>query len=302
MSSSVIASATGRLQVVVAEHETEGIVGSYAGIPVRIWSEGREQLAAQGVDLMVLPPWRRHGPRPGMFIHLGWKYHELYCGATDGKVLFTYGWPIPAWRMGQRYLGYWNIRDWDFLFREIGPGFQAREAPATLVTRPVERFEGDVDALFDRLKPEMRLALIRDARYMNWRYADRPDRSYYLLECRERSSGTLRGICAYTVGDFLMPNSGFIVDWLAAAADEEATVSMLAALEERAVVDGVGVLAGVWSQVDPRFLRLQRLGFLVQGTPYFVVLASFKYETSFYRDNWYLTMGDSDLPTFPPVD
>ena len=86
---------TGLLQTVVAEHRDLGIVGGYAGIPVAIWSEGREQLAAQGVDLMVLPRWRRHGPRPGLFAHLGWKYHELYCGAGDGKVLFTYGWPVP---------------------------------------------------------------------------------------------------------------------------------------------------------------------------------------------------------------
>ena len=40
---------------------------------------------------------------------------------------------------------------------------------------------------------------------------------------------------------------------------------------------------------------LQRLGYLVRGTPYFVVLASFKYDTQYYRDNWYFTMGDSDL-------
>ena len=284
---------TGLLQHVVAEHESEGVIGSYAGIPVRIWSEGREQLAAQGVDLMVLPRWRRHGQRPGLFIHLGWKFHELYCGSTDGKVLFTYGWPIPAWRMGQRYLGYWNIRDWDFTFRELAPG-SPRAAPEALETLPVERFGTDVDALFERVKGSLGLALVRDARYLNWRYADRPDHDYVLFECRERATGQLRGVCVYTVGDFMRPGTGFLVDWLAPAEDQDATVSMVAALEQRAVGDGVEVLACIWNHVDPRFLQFQRLGFMVMGTQYFLVLASFKYDTLFYRDQWFMTMGDSD--------
>jgi len=287
---------TGLLQHVVAEHETEGIIGGYAGIPVRIWSEGRAQLAAQGVDLMVLPRWRRHGRRPGLFIHLGWKYHELYCGSGDGDVLFTYGWPVPAWRMGQRYLGYWNIRDWDFLFREVQAlGFQHRDVPAALETRIVERYDAGVDALFDVVKRDVGLALWRDHRYLNWRYADRPDADYVLFECRERSSGRLRGVCVYCVSDFLHPGSAFFVDWLAPADDQDATVSMIGALERRAVDDRASVLAGVLNQVDPRFLTFQRAGFMLRGTPYFIVLASFKYDTFYYRDQWYYTMGDADL-------
>ena len=234
------------------------------------------------------------GAKPGLFIHLGWKYHELFCGPGDDQVLFTYGWPVPAWRMGQRYLGYWNIRDWDFVFREVD-GHPARSTPGDLETLEVERYGADVDRLFDTLKATMELALIRDARYLNWRYADRPDASYRLYECRERSSGALRGICVYRVGDFVRPNTGFLVDWLAPAEDEAATTSMVGTLEERAREDGVGILVSVWNHVDPRFLTFQRMGFLVRGTTYFLVLASFKYDTFYYRDNWYFTMGDSDL-------
>ncbi|MEM7203020.1 MAG: hypothetical protein AAF628_22360 [Planctomycetota bacterium] len=285
----------GAVQHVVAEHAEAGIIGSYAGIPVAIWSEQRVQLAAQGVDLMVLPSWRRHGPPPGLFAYLGWKYHELYCGSDDGKVLFTYGWPVPAWRMGQRYLGYWNIRDWDFVFRELPLGLAPRATPEALATAPVARFSADVDALFERLRGGFGLALVRDQRYLNWRYADRPDREYAMFECRERGSGALRGVCVYTVADLMRPGTAFLVDWLAAAEDEEATVSMLAALEAQAVAQGTGVLAAVWNQIDPRFAAFQRLGYQVRGTPYFIVLASFKYDTIYYRDQWYYTMGDSDL-------
>jgi hypothetical protein len=289
-----LANPVARVMHAVAEHEQLGIVGAYGGLPCRIWSEGREQLAAQGVDVMVLPEWRRHGPRPGLLVHLGWKFHELYCGAGDGQVLFVYGWPMGNWRAGQRYLGYWNICDWDVVFREL-EGAPARAVPASLAVREVARFGSDVDALWERVKGELGLALLRDARYLNWRYADAPDRRYRLFECRDVARGELRGVCVYTVSDFLRPHTGFLVDWLAPADDQDATVAMVGALEQRAQEDRVGILGCVWNHRDPRFVPFQRLGFLLRGTPYFLVLPSFKYDLKYFREQWYFTMGDSDL-------
>lgn len=289
-----VANPVGRVMHSVAAHETEGVVGAYAGLPCRIWAEGREQLAAQGVDVMVLPQWRRHGQRPGLMVHLGWKFHEEYCGGDDGQVLFVYGWPMGNWRAGQRYLGYWNICDWDFLFREL-EGAPVRAVPEGLEVAEVERYGADVDALWERTRGGIELALWRDAGYLNWRYADRPDHDYRLYECREKAGGALRGVCVYTVGDFLRPNTGFMVDWLAPAEDEEAQVAMVGALEQRATEDRTGLLACVWNHRDPRFLPFQRMGFLLRGTPYFIVLPSFKFDLRYLRESWYFTMGDSDL-------
>ena len=50
------------------------------------------------------------------------------------------------------------------------------------------------------------------------------------------------------------------------------------------------------SQVDERFLQFQKLGFLVYGTSYFLVVIPFDNRgTLFYREQWYMTPGDSDL-------
>ncbi|MHC5065330.1 MAG: hypothetical protein ACYTG5_15285 [Planctomycetota bacterium] len=286
---------TSLIQHQLAVHAEQGIVGIYAGIPLRIICEGEEKIAAQEVDLCVLPEFRRYGQRPGLFVTLGKSFYAAHCGNADDKMPFTYGWPVPAWRMGEKYLGYKNIRDWDFTFIELGEGRQPRIAPEKLETKAVERFAEDVDELWHRIKPGLGLALIRDRAYLNWRYADRPDKEYLLLECREKDSGKLRGISVYAVGDLVRPNTGFIVDWLSEAGDYETMGSMLTSLEARATQDQVGVLAGIWNQVDPRFLEFQKLGYQVRGTSYFLVVASFKYDTAFYRDHWYFSMGDSDL-------
>jgi hypothetical protein len=285
----------GAIHAVVAEHETEGVVGSYVTLPVRIWLEGKPALAGQPIDLFVLPDWRRHGARPGLFVHCAYKHYELWGGVDEGKNVFHYGWPVPNWRIGQKYLKYENIRDWDFLFRELATA-PVRAAPGGLAVHTVARFSADVDALWETQKNELQLALVRDQRYLNWRYADAHDRSYVLMECRETATGRLRGLCVYTKSDFLIPGSAYLVEWLCPIDDHDAMHALVAAGEERGRRDGAKVLATLFPQQNPRFLMFQRLGFLVYGTNYFTVVAPFDTRgTLFYREQWYHTCGDSDL-------
>lgn len=287
---------TGKIHTVVAAHRELGIVGCYVTLPVRVWIEGQEAIAGQPVDLFVLPEWRRHGARPGLFVHCAHKHYELFGGTGPGQTVFHYGWPVPNWRIGQKYLKYENIRDWDFLFRELANGIPVRPTPAELEVVPVARFGPDATALWDAQKSDLQLALVRDATSLNWRYADAHDRSYTLFECRERRTGRLRGLCVYSLTDFLFPRTAMLVDWLCPLADGDTRTAMVAAVEQRAVAERANVLATLFPQMDPRFLQFQRLGFLVYGTSYFTVVAPFDARgTIFYREQWYHTCGDSDL-------
>lgn len=288
---------TGQVQIIVADHEQDGIVGCYAMLPVRVQMEGQEQIAAQGLDMWVLPQYRMHGPRPGLFVHLGNKNYELFTGPGEGQCRFQYGWAVPNWRIGQRYLRYENIRDWDFLFRVVPPGgLPARPSSDALVVQKVERFAADVDALWARLKDESQLAIVRDQRYLNWRYADAHDAVYDLYECRERSGGALRGVMAYRRTEFLFPDSAKIVDWLCPVDDDDTMVALVAQAERRASETGASVLATMFPQMNPRFLKFQDLGYRVFGTEYFlVVVPCDRHTMRFYREHWFHTLGDSDL-------
>lgn len=287
----------GRIQIVVAEDPEAGIVGTYASLPVRIRMDGQDLLAAQGLDMWVLPEFRRKAPRPGLFVHLGYKHYEIFGGTAAGQVRFHYGWPIPNWRIGQKYLRYENIRDWDFLFRQVPPGgLPPRATSAALEVKVVPRFDAATDALWAGVRDSTGLAIARDSAYLNWRYADAFGRSYVLLECRERDGGRLRGVAVWTKTDFLFPNSSFLVDWVCPADDDEAMVALVAAAERLSGEHRCGVLATLFPQMDPRFLKFQQLGFLVYGTSYFLVVIPFdQHETLYYREQWYHTAGDSDL-------
>ena len=284
----------GRYHITVAEHRDEGIVGAYPSQLLRVWMDGREELAAQITDLMVAPRHRRHGPRPGLFVALGRAFYDTFCGTGPGRQVFNFGWPVPAWRMGQRYLDYQNIRDWNVLFREFTRPGQLEQAPGDLEVVPVQEFGADVDALFDTLKHGTGLTLVRDRSYLNWRYSGTPRGDYRLFECRERG-GALRAVFVFAASDFLRPRTGYVVDWLVPADDRDALTAIVCAAERCAAAAGCSVVAGVWSPVDPRFRELQRLGFWLFDTRYFIVVASFRDDTAFFRDQWSFTMGDSDL-------
>lgn len=287
---------SGRQEILVAEHPSVGIVGAYPSQPLRARHGDRTIRTAQITDLMVRHDWRRVGPRPGLFVTLGRAYYDLYCGPGDDRQAFNYGWPVPAWRIGQRHLRYENVRDWNFLAREIPVDTTAlRRIPAELAVEAVDGFGADVDALFERVAAGPRLTLVKDAPYLNWRYRDHPARHYTLLECRERLSGTLRGVAVHTIADFRRARTTFMTELLVDPGDEDAVVGLIAACERAARRDETGAIAGVWSPTDPLFRVLQRLGYEVWDSGYFLVVATFGFDMTFLREAWSFTMGDADL-------
>ncbi len=284
-----------RIQIVVAEHVDEGIVGAYPCQPLRVWLDGEARWCSQIVDLMVEPKHRRYPPRPGLFVHLGKEFYNLYCGVGEEQQIFNYGWPVPAWRMGQRYLDYLNVRDWNLLYREFVEPGKFQPNPEGLSVTEVRRFGPDVEPLFDEVKQRCGVTLIKNEAYLNWRYADCPHKKYRLFEVREDGGGALRAIGVYRLGDFIRPNTGFVVDCLLRDDDRDAMVALINRMEETAAADGSPVLVGVWNPIDPRFRLLQSMGFWLLDSGYFVVASTFRHDTTFFRDNWIYTMGDSDL-------
>ncbi|MFY9345778.1 MAG: hypothetical protein WAT39_25025 [Planctomycetota bacterium] len=289
------ANPTGVVRQMLAVHPAAGVLGIYGTIPVHATFAGRRCLAGQAVDFCVRPEWLKHGGPPGLFPRLGRACLDRWLGSNDGQLHFLWGLPIVAWRSGAVHLGWQIARDWDITFRELPPGGTPRATPAELEVRAVERFDQQAEALFARVEPTLGVATVRDHRYLNWRYADHPDRAYVLFECHERRSGALRGLCVYGRGDVVRPNTSHLVDWLAPADDGDTTTALLAAAEQQTRTDGTGLLCAVWNPLDPRFLAMQELGYRVRGTPYFLVLAAALHDVTFFREQWYFTLGDSDL-------
>jgi len=283
-----------RTLLMLAEHERDGVVGVYGATATVAQCDGQRVVVGQCVDHCVRSEHLQAGEH-GLFVALGRAFLERWLGDGDDQALFVYGLPTAGWRSGARHLGWQVVRDWDIVFRDLPAGAPPRATPSELEVHPVARPAADVDALFAAIAPSLGVAIVRDQRWFDWRYATRPDRRYTLLECRERHSGRLRGVAVQAVADVVRAHTGFLLDWLVPADDHDATVALLAAAEQATRAAGSDLLCGVFNPMDPRFLSLQDLGYRVRGTPWFLTLRTARFDATYFRERWYFTLGDSDL-------
>lgn len=290
-----------KTEVVVAEHEGR-IVGQYACVPLPALSEGEPTTLGCIVDAFVLPEFRRAGGRPGLIIQLAKRLHELYCGpraeqGVPGHPLL-YGYPVPIWRIAQRYLGSEMVRDMDLLFRELTGGFVANPLPAGRVVEELTDPGALVrvaDELWAAIAPDMRFGLVRDGAWMSWRYARHPGCRYRFVLVRDAEGGAARGLAVYRRGAYAVDDAGIVCDFLCPGEDDETTTALLHGLERFGIEEGVPVLVTVFPQNAPAFLTFQRKGFLVGPPSHFLVMNSFGPHVRWLRDRWRFTLGDSDL-------
>lgn len=275
------------------------VVGQYASVPQRAVDEGKVVTIGLVADAFVLPAWRRAGGRPGLIVHLARELHRSYCGPrarrTERGHSLLYGYPVPIWRIAQRYLASEMVRDMDVLFVEPGSG----EGPSAASSRAITVEQGDAavragDALWARVAPEVRFGIVRDSTYLDWRYARHPQRHYDFLLARDEATGEARGLAVYGRGAYAANEAAIVCDWLVPVDDTAAEEVLLHALMQRARSDGA-VLLAVLPQMDPRFLRWQRRGFLVGPPSHFLVMNTFQHHVRYLRDRWFFTLGDSDL-------
>ena len=276
-------------RVWVALHCGE-VVAQYAAMPHRVWLSGREVVFSEIVDSMVHPDHRRGLKRPGLFVELARPMLEAI-GGPDADFV-CYGWPAPsAWRIGSRYLGYELLRTQSLLVSEVGSG--ATEPPAEV--ERLERFDHQARWLWERCCGVWGASTIRDDAFLNWRFVDRPDRSYDLFGVRD-AEGVLRGFAALHVGPWAAGAQGVLADWLVPPDEPEVARALLAACRARVRQVGLDALTAVLPEWSEWYAALQREGFRVFESDLVLAARPFvrKFDTLWLREHWWTTLADSD--------
>lgn len=191
------------------------IVGYYALVPVRLWLDGREVVAGLGVTALTRRDWQGRG----IFLRVLGRVHEA---AAAKGITVTYAVPSPdagPWyrtKLGFTEVGQMSL--WgrplrvapligamagtrhvrvarlagaalDRLLVPVLGARRARSSPSGLEIREVETFDGDFDALWERVKRHYRFALVRCSAHLAWRYLQCPTRRYRAWGAYDR--GTL---------------------------------------------------------------------------------------------------------------
>ncbi len=271
-------------------------VGQYAGVPNRFLMQGEQYFSSQSVDSVTDPKFRRGLQRPGLFVNLGYEYAETFGGKHRDVIM--YGYPVPHhYRIGNKYLKYHLIRGINFLVKEHLLGYGAEPPNQEVEVVTVDRFGPDVDALWERTKGEFGASHVRDAAYLNWRFADHPDIDYTLLLAKDRKTGEARGIAALRDGGYATEIVS-LIEWLVPFEDQATEDMLLHRAYELTRDIGKQLLVAWFPEATPHFERFQKThDFYVSFTPYIQVVRPYESAVTieWLRANWYQTMGDMDL-------
>jgi GNAT acetyltransferase-like protein len=269
----------------------ERCVAVYAVLPVRAILRDAPVLAGLQTDMAVEPELRTGLGGSRLILAVGEAYQREF---LNGSKTLEWGFPEPELqRVCIVHLKVGVLRDVCFLVRKAEHGFGL--APGGPRVERVTRFTDEVDELWARCASELGTATVRDARYLNWRYAEHPDVPHVLLEARE--SGALRGLAVLREGG-PDPRLLSLMDWLVPAAERGAELALLAQSCAEARTRGLPFLAAWVPLALPLALRWQEeLGFFAKSTPFQECYRCWAPGVGrrWLDEHWYQTLGDIDF-------
>jgi len=289
-------------QIVVAVEDDGAVIGHYACLPARARVDGEVVIAGQGIDSMVRADYRRGLKREGVFLQTARGYFEHFghwpiCG-------FGYGFPNrQAYPIGVRLVGYETVvKPLPTLYRnffEAGDDDEVGRAHADAVARleavEVDRFGAVADELWARLEAHFPFALVRDAAYLDWRYAACPWLGYRRFVVREHG-GTVRALFVSRANWQRQP-IGALIDFLGAPDDAAAVALALRTTTRIAREAGQARVEAWFPERSPWFRHALGSGFKSESCQYVlcVMLYRERPDLAWVRERWYWTIGDSDV-------
>lgn len=274
------------------------VVAQCASLPMRMLVDGQPRSFSQGVDSMAHPDFRRGLKQPGLFVRTAWPYFAHYGGLEEGKDMVIFGLPIEqAWRVGKTFLKYEVVRELCTLERDRNAAVPPPTCAPHLHVVETDRVGDWIDNLWRPYRETQRCIAVRDAAYLNWRYADKPDHDYVFAIALERGQSDARGMAVYRRGSFSGTDAGMLVDWMVPAGATEVGNALLRWAIDRAEAEAAPRVSALLPAWDAWFEHFQAWGFRVRPTRYVLASRTFSkpHDMAWLRDHWYYTLGDFDL-------
>jgi len=290
------------------------VVGHYAIIPERMMIQGKEHLCAQSLATATHPDYRRRG----IFVTLANKTYQH--AAKEHNIFIVYGFAVRASYYGLvRKLGWRNffpikrlirILDTDtffkgksktkkFLFKAYSRLRKAKEREEyTYNVEKVNRYGEDYDDLWHKVSKRFQVITLRDSKYLNWRFFDRPERSYANFVCRNSEGGIL-GYLVLRQHDSI----GFVIDLLTIEDKDVVEDLMKKAFDFFREKNVMAIHYGLPPH-NPYYKIFRAHGFIDRGAPgfadQFVARVNIQNQaTSIFNaiddSKWFITHGDLDI-------
>ena len=264
------------------------LVASFAVAPKAFEVDGERVVVGKTMDMFTDPAWQGHGLMRTCT-------EAVFSEAAAAGIR---GWYVtPSVNSYPIFTGRWGYREeFSLIYRlcVLRPRplrRRVRLPPGTTVER-VTRFDASADELWERAGKGYRVAQVRDASYLNWRYVENPD-DYDRIG--RRRDGRLVGVAV--LGRTLRKGVpvGELVELVHEVGDEEALRLLVRSAASTAEEHGCRLMQA-WSVRGTRFdARLRRAGMrLRRGEVKFLLSPGFPGEAAADPDAWLLTQGDGN--------
>jgi GNAT superfamily N-acetyltransferase len=301
------------------------VVGQYAVIPVRVQYRDEVVVSSLCLEVMTHPDYRRQA----VFSTLGSRLHEEL--EKEG-IPVTYGFPNRysvqglVSKLGWIYICCLRVFVKPFGASRIAQIFKSHQALGfpmksmlRLFTRRlsgpddtpldeggeikwIDRFDERIDVFWEHAAPRHRIAVVRDSKYLNWRYFDNPGRQYRAV-IAQKGEEILGYVILRCMKQFGL-RGGMIVD-LEALPNRESVLSILLREAENFLRGRQMDLAACLINGDDKYVTvLSRRGFLpLPKKAWFkewhfecrLNTPAFDMESVSNCSDWFLTFGDTDV-------
>ncbi len=263
------------------------LIGHYAIVPVDLQIGNRVVKDAFSLNTMTHPDHEGQG----IFTYLAKQAYEVCRQEGFGLV---YGFPN-----GNSYYGFTRKLGWTGFGRIFTWQKNLRNSTGTIPNdvsiRETDRFDASIDLLWDKVKGDYKVIVPRTQSYLNWRFVEYPTRIYSRHIVIDNNDTALGYIVLKTYTGDSKPK-GHIVDMLCIQ-DKSIVRSLLnhayGYFTKRQIQD-----LSCWMPDNCAYAQvLGDEGFVKsESTTNFGVLVFNRLAQDAERpDNWYLTMGDSDV-------
>jgi hypothetical protein len=292
-------------RISIAVTDEGNVISQYAGVAQRMLLDGEPASFSQAIDSMTDPAYRRGLKKPGFFVLTGYPYAERYGGTGERQDTVMWGLPVPsAWRIGKAYLKYELVRTQLSLLAEVENLLLPPLGPSGsgVDIEELSEFPEDAGELFEAHALRAGAMAVRDKAQLDWRYVKNPGHDYRIAAARR--AGKLVGLTVQRSGSFDGVQGSLICDWIvgapetaAAPFDFGATVELLAWQRAKAKEQDQENIIALFPDTAPEWLAFQEAGFRARDSSYFLVGRNYSkpYDMRWLRQNWYYTLGDTDL-------
>jgi hypothetical protein len=247
------------MRVMLGLDEGGEVVAQCAGVPLRGRIDGKSVLVCLALDGLNVRSERTGHTRRGLFTACSEAFREKFGGEGSGRHVFTYAAAQTANpHVGRAPLGLTFLREG---FEHVLTDLVETRGDYRAEVRAVERFGPETSEIFERVAVEARAGLVRDALFLNWRFAERPAKPY---ACAVAWSGSRpAGIAVWRAASLDGRLAGRVCEWLVPRDEPHAASALLHWLVAKTRAAGAGALVAEFSPFAREWHEFQARGFRV---------------------------------------